>query len=169
MAVTTDAILKSAIYWQQKDEQNISKFHDIGEIGISLSVSTGSGESQVNQVYYEENTLPSGQSISYDLTDLTRNVLESEINISFSNIKGIVVKNKGIDAADIISVSVTGSNAFTELLNGFSSDFFIYPNSAHTFFRPVDGWDIDSSNSIIKINDVYGYGISYEIAVIGVE
>lgn len=169
MAVTTDAILKSAIYWQQKDEQTLSKFHDIGEIGISLSVSTGSGDSQVNQIFYEGNTLPSGQSVEYDFTDLTRTILESDINISFSNIKGVVIKNKSTDSADIISVSVTGSNPFSDLLSGFTGEFLIYPNSAQSFFRPVDGWDIDSSSSRIRIKDLYSYGVSYEIAVIGVE
>jgi hypothetical protein len=168
MAITTNCIFKSAIYWQQKDTQNLGFLNDTGEIGITLPLSTGSGNSQVNQVFYESGTLPSGQSVEYDLTDLTRTILNSDVPITFAKVKGISVKNKGTSSGHIISISVTGSNAFEDLLEDGTS-LRVYPGAAQTFFRPIDGWTITSSGCIFQINDLYSYGVPYEISVVGVE
>lgn len=168
MAITTNCIFKSAIYWQQKDTQNLGFLNDTGEIGITLPLSTGSGESQLNQVFYEANTLPSGQSVSYDLTDLTRSILNSDVPVSFTKVKGIVVKNKGESVGEIISISVTGSNAFTDLLEDGTS-LRVYPGASQSFFRPIDGWTISPTGCMIQVNDLYSYGVDYEISIVGVE
>ncbi len=168
MATTTNAVLRGSIYWIQRDTQNLSTFIDSGEIGINLGLDSGSGESQVSQVFYETRTLPVNGTITYDLTDLSRTILGSTVDISFTKIRGLVIRNKNTESSDIISLTATGTNALTEIVHGFSGDTLIYPQSSLSIFRPVDGFTVDSSHKIIKVNDLYGYGASYDIVILGV-
>lgn len=169
MSVNTIAILKSSIYFQQKNTQNASIFNNAGEIGVSRTLGSGTGDLQVDKVFYETRTLSSGDTYTYDLTNLTQDLMGYSVPVSFSNIKGIVISNKGTNETDIISVSTSISNGLSSLLNGFTGEMPIYPQAALPFNKPIDGYIVDNTHKTLRINDYFGYGVQYEICIVGVE
>ncbi len=167
MGVTTTGNLNATISFVQLDTQNLSRISDVGSVSVDVSLPDGTGEQEINAIYHLSGVLPSGGSYTIDLLNLPREIFEEEVSVSFTKVRGIIIKNKSEVAGHNISVAATGVNSFTDLFNGGSGNFPVFPKYAFNQAKPLDGWTISNSNRYLAILDTSGHGTAYDLCIVG--
>lgn len=123
------------------------------------------GTGQLNTIWHDLRTLPSGGSEVLDLFNLTRSLFESSFSVSFSGgkIRGITIENIN---SGVIAVGGSGASAFDIPFGGATG---IPVNGQSTFLQShtLEGWDVDSDNRHIQVLDTGGLGSRYRISIVG--
>ena len=167
MAIQNNANIQSIISWMQNDSKKISTIYDSGSIGINTPLTNGTGVQQINSAWHNTFTLPSGGSITLDMTNLSQTILGETVSKTFVNIKAIIVKNSSIIDGYYCRVVATGSNPLVDIFGGNSGVGVAHPYGSCIFAYPKTGWNITGSNKNLSIQDA-GMGCSVEIAIVGV-
>ncbi len=146
------------------------------EVGVSRSENEtvfnncpytyGSGNFEVNLAVVKTGVLPSGGSVTFDLTSISKTYMNVTSNISFSGIKSIIILNKSVNSGCNLVVAATGANAMTDIFNGGSGNLMVYPYSSFIFNNPY-GVQVTSSKKNITLRDIAGSGAYYSVGIIG--
>lgn len=169
MTKTTTGTLTSTLSWNVVDTlQGQGRLVDNGAIGVEFVFANGTGTGQVSELYYDLQTLPSGGSYQYDLTDLTRNAFSAVLESSFNTgvIQSLLVVNNAVDTGAIIYVAATGADAFTGPFAGGSGNLPVHPQSSIQLNNVLVGYPVSAAQKYFQIIDG-GYGAEFEVIVIG--
>jgi hypothetical protein len=167
LGVTTTGNFNATISFVQLDSQNLSRISDVGSVSADISLPDGTGNQQINTIYHLSGVLPSGGSFTLDLLDLSRDIFQETVSVLFTKVKGIIIKNTSTTVGHNITVAATGLNSLTDLFNGGSGNFPVFPLGAFVQSKAIDGWSISPSNRYLSIIDSGGFGTGYEIAIVG--
>jgi hypothetical protein len=165
--INTTANIQSAIQWTQLDTKTLTKVSDIGSVGSDNALLNGNGNEQVNLIWHDVLTLPSGGTETINLISLVRTIFGQDVSVGFTNVKGIAIKNQSEDIGAYITITASGGAPFSEMFGGDSGTAIVHPKCAVNFSNIIEGWDVDGTNSLFYINDVGGSGVTVEIAVVG--
>lgn len=131
-------------------------------LSASLTMTAGTGASEVNQTYSRESTLADAASETLDLygiiTDSTRNV------VNFARIKAIMIQNMGTVAA--LTVGGAASNAWT---GPWASTISVRPGG-FVLFAATDAtaWPVvQSTTDQLKILNAGGGSSTYKLLIVG--
>lgn len=172
MPINTQAQFSVQLLWSQTDTEggDNKSVTDNSSLGASEVWTTGTGTSQnVNTVYLDAGELNAGQTVAYDLTDLTRTLFNGELNTSFSGgkIRGLCIENSTAEDMAPILFSATGANAFNEPWNNSDTSVPIYPNACVIQTNSYSGYDCNASNRMFYLTNLATGVSSYEIGVVG--
>lgn len=170
MAITTQATLTATLAWVQSDtDREGTTITDSGTLTYSKTFEDGNSDSQINRLWHDVRTLPSGGTDSFDLTALTREVFGGNTEVSFSggSIKAILIENLSSDLASDIRFLASGAAAFTGPFGYNDTEVIIKPLSPFLIANRLDGWDVGLLHKNFSIQDIGGSGVQYEISVIG--
>lgn len=167
MAVSTISTIRSTLYYQQKDTQNLAVVNNTIQGGSETILYPGSGDSQVDQAFFYQDVMETGESIELDLLQLTQELFDTEISIAFRNVKAITICNKSTVEGETITLSVSSENSFSNLLDDYTGRFNIYAGSSMTFSRPISGWPVGSSQRYLTLHDEFSYGPEFSVTIVG--
>lgn len=166
MAITTSSSIKTTLTWTQKDEESKASTRDQVTIESDQPLTNGTGDGQANTVWFKTDTLASGANVEFDLYDLQRNVLGSQLTTSFENgsIKLASVVNSSTGDQSI-ALDNSQTNGFTRYSDGAAAVINIPAGGSFTFSNP-EGWDVSAANRYLRIIDG-GNAATYEIGLVG--
>ena len=171
MPLTLTTRTTCTINWSHVDKSvSLSTISDVGVLGLTKDLPTGSGMNKNNLIYHDQIELPSGVSQRLDLTNLTQSLLSDTFPVNFSGglVNCIVIQNTfSEDNADIL-VGATGSVGLAEIFN--DDDTYEHRIRAGTPWIVADflnGFSVDEDNKEIQIDDVAGSGVVFDIIIIG--
>lgn len=171
MALTLTSTITAKISWNQQDTDQVqSTANDLGGVSYEENLTAGSGNEQVNTLWHDVRTLPSGGEETLDLFSLTRELFNGSFSVSFSggNIKGLEIKNINTNVGADIRLRATGSNAFTVPWDGGSGNNAINAKSPLQLANLITGWDVTESQRYLQVVDIGGSGVQYYIGIVGV-
>lgn len=166
--INTTATVQAALAWTQLDTQALTRISDIGSVGMDEAVINGSGDSQINMLWHDVITIPSGSTVSYNMQSLIRNIFNQDVTVGFQKVRAISIKNQSEDAGAFLFVHATGIDGLTGIFGGSTGRGVIHPKCSILFPNIIQGWTINSTHRTLSIQDAAGSGCSIEIAVIGV-
>ena len=143
--------ITSKLAWTQYQTTNFGINSNVNAENVVLELDSGSGIGQINQLWYS--TLSGNQIL--DLSDLTQNVFDGQISISFTNgdIKGIIINL--LDSAT--------SGTFTLPFSSSYGNIVVAP-SGTTLLGTGSGWKVSPGDTIDLT--LTGAG-DYNIAILG--
>ncbi len=166
MSITsTTTVLNNLSYNFVQTDSGIAKSEN-ETVFSNCQYTYGSGNFEINLGVLYTGILPSGGSVTLDLTAITKSYLNVSSSVSFSGIKSIVIANKSVASGCNMVVAATGSNAMTDIFNGGSGNLMVYPYSSFIFNNPY-GVRVTPSKKNITIRDIAGSGAYYSVGIIG--
>lgn len=168
MSLLTTASLDGSVSWTAVETNQLSKISDIGSIGSNLSLTYGTGNSEIDTCWHDVRLVSGSQTDVLDLTSLVFTLFGQDGTVSFHNVKGIVVKNQSENIGEYLTVCAIGSNALKEPFNNDSGNMPVHPTAAINLMNPIVGYTVDGSHKNLSIINPSSSGVTYEIAIVGV-
>ena len=168
MSLSTTATISASVAWNQTELVGNSSIRDIGEHSVSLDFTTGSGSKQINSVWHDKLSLPSGGQINYDLQSLSRELLGGSYTSSFGRVRVLSINNQATKPGATIRVAATGTNGFVAPFGNTSGSIEIPASGMQVFMNTIDGYTVDGNNKDIQLFDEGGSGALFEVVVVGV-
>lgn len=131
----------------------------------NMALANGTGADQANQIWSDTRTLTSGSSETLDLNaSLTNAVGES---VTFTKVKGIIIKNKGTTT---LSIGAAAATQFVAPFGSATDLIKIPPGGIFVLTAPdASGFACAAGASdSLKIANSAGASIDYDIVLIGV-
>lgn len=122
---------------------------------------------QINYGALASGTIAGSGKVYFDLQSFPKKALGDTVNITFTNLKSMVVENQATEYGRDIQIGATGANAFTEPFNGGAGNVLIKPYAVYQYSDPISGATVDSSNKDFFIEDTFGSGMLYTVIVVG--
>lgn len=166
MAITSTTTFLNSLSYSFTQTDTGTARSESETVFASCPYTYGSGNFEVNLATVVTGVLPSGGSVTIDLTAVSKTYLGLTTSVGFSGIKGIIISNKSANSGWNMSVAATGSNPMTDIFNGGSGNLMIYPYSSFSFNNPY-GIRTSSTKKNITIRDVAGSGAYYSVGIIG--
>lgn len=140
----------------QKDSTAL--INEAGKIDYELTLGSGTGISQINQVWYKNKNL--GASDSIDLLSLPYTRFGYSFNVSFM----------GAGSANLKAIHVENSSSYdigVKLpFDRFNSSYSIVPPSGNILLSNIRGWSVAPTGSVIQISG-NNTNQNYSISLIG--
>lgn len=154
------AQLKVYLGWEWDDGAQ-----DKGNVSIDETFEDGTGVDQAEAVYHVvSETILDGNSNTYDLTALLRQVLGDELSTTLVTIKELLIINESTSGNLVV-----GNAAADEWSEPFGADgdtLVIRPDSPCLLSSRRCGWEIDGSNKNLKIA-ASGDDVTFSMVIIG--
>ncbi|MEN6406838.1 MAG: hypothetical protein ABFC77_10230 [Thermoguttaceae bacterium] len=139
---------------------------DNDRLDYAKSLSDGSGDNQAEAAWHvEQQTLPLGESIDYDLTNLARMVLGVSLSTAFAAIKAVLLVNESTDGGDL-RVGGAEDDPWSAPLGGESDGVLVPADSVMLLSNRQSGWAVDSASRNLRLT-ASGGDVTYSIAVVG--
>jgi len=175
MATSSTVTITSDIAYSvvdQTDTNNINRYNNSLQYSLVYNHGTGvpsSGitNSQVNLYVKSSGTL-SGNSVQpIDFTNYNKVTLGIPYTYEFHELKGLVIENMSSGTGEILYLTATGSNAFTNIFNGGTGNLAINPYGSY-MYTDMYGTDVTASNKLLYIENRTSTGIPYALIAVGV-
>lgn len=167
MSLQTTATVQASIAWTQLDTQTLSRISDIGSVGMDNAITNGSGNEQVNMLWHDVITIPSGSTVTINCQSLIRNIFKQDVTVGFERVRAISIKNQEEDAGAYVLVHATGVDGLTGIFGGSTGRGICHPKCSIIFPNIIEGWAISATHRTLSIQDAANSGCSIEIAIIG--
>lgn len=159
MAITTKVTVQVINTWLSKEVLDI----DINDVYQEKGITNYSDTPSINEVFYEEITLASGQVQQLDLTNLGQLILSEVVTKAFSYVHTLTIKN--INSTGTLQVDITGAGYAGAFLGNPASLIPLGPQGT-LHFTDISG--IDTTNGQIDIHNTGGPGpVAYQLFVAG--
>lgn len=169
--MSVSSILSKSSSWEEivtNSGNGNNNARDYGQVTLSYTYSNGTGSGNINQFYDEYNTLASGASRNYDLRSVTGSILGHSVTKTFSKVKSIDIKNYATQSGYNLSINTITASGFGEPFGYPSTVITLQPNSS-IGHNNMFGWNVNSGDCQILINNLGTGALSYEILVLGEE
>lgn len=132
---------------------------------ITKSLTTGTGSGQGNRFYAVEATATAGSDTDYDLTSLTDS---NGASINFAKIKWFVlVLDAPVTGAYLVwlgtDTGLSNPVTFWKAANTDNTNL----NSVNVMTSDVDGWVIDGTHKVLRLNNPTASSITYRMLLVG--
>lgn len=164
VSVVASALAKSQYSFTDSETSTIRS--DNETVLSNCAYTYGTGNFEIDVGVKQTGTLPSGGSVTIDLTSMSKEFMDYTATVRFSGVKNLCISNASTVEGRDISVRATGSNAFTSMFNGGSGNMLVKPYSSYVYNDPY-GTRTSSTKKTLTLFDVSGSGASYVIGVLG--
>ena len=167
----------------ETDSENINNtISDNGKIDLTTTYNTGvvNAPFQTEELFHDVRQLSAGETYTYDLSNLTGELLDFTFDHSMGHVRGITIRNNS--DSGLLEVSTTGSsNGFGIFLSDSASGVrMLLPPSGLFHFSSntesglgntdhVDRLEVTSSSKDLMFRDVDSAGVTYELVIWGTE
>jgi hypothetical protein len=166
MPIRKEATVDASLGWSQTDtEQGISKVSNVGAVGINQYLQYGTDVLQVDEIWHDFNELPIEGEVVLDLKNLSLQLFNDIVIVSFSLGRALAIKNNNGSEGTIW----IGPGEINGLMEPFGDAELIPipPGGLSLYTNFIDGWIVDDTHKTIRIvgGDV---AATYEIAIAGI-
>lgn len=138
---------------------------DVDNVTIDRTFLEGTDINQAEAVYHKDSeTILDGNSVTFDLTNLTRVALGDTLETTFITIKQILIVNEST-SGDLI-LGAAGTNEWSEPFGADGDTLNIPPDSPDLLSSRRCGWEVDGTNKNLKIA-ASGDDVTYSLVIIG--
>lgn len=163
--------LSSSVGWTQTDASTVNTNNtssDAGQISYQYDYLTGVGTGRMNEVYHQYATLSSGGTGNYNLAALTQIVLGYGVVKTFTEVKGVAIKNYSNVSGANININVTSSSGFKQAFGYPTGELLVEAKTDYRRNSVFGSWPVSPSGPRqIQLVDK-GSGASYEITIWGI-
>jgi hypothetical protein len=142
--------------------------------GFGFSMVSGTGVSAAPGNFFDSyakytGVIQSGDTIQLNFSGLTHELIDDTTESRvFSHINGFTFANNGTGSGDVLLVRATGTDAFTNILNGESGNLKINPYGTFQAIDYYGSTKVTGSNRLLHIvNTGSVTGISYSYMAVG--
>jgi hypothetical protein len=137
-----------------------------GRLSYAERLSSGNGPAQAEAVWYaKDQTLPDAESITLDLTDLTRTVFGDTVAVAFLTVKALLVVNLATSGGELL-LGGAAADEWSEPFGADGDQIVVPLDSPMLLANRQAGWDVDETNRNLKLAAVGGE-VTYSIAIVG--
>jgi hypothetical protein len=167
MTTTLRSKIQAELAWTWTDHIDTLPIVDSNRLRASVDMPDGNSDGQADAVWHaSDQSLSAGQSVVYELDQLSQDLFGSFIEIPMDAVKAILVVNTTTSGDGYLLVGGAASNAWEEPF-GTSGDQIVVPaGSPLLLANTQDGWLIPSGQTDLKIQAVDGT-VTYDIAILG--
>jgi hypothetical protein len=159
--MTFKAEAKASVGWNWDDGAV-----DNRRLDYAKQLLEGNGPDQAEAVWHAEDlTLFDGDSITLDLTALTRVVLGDLNTLTLLTVKVLLVVNHGTSEGELL-VGGADTDAWAEPFGADDDQIAVPPDSALLIGNRRDGWPVDDARKHLRLSAVGG-DVDYSLAVVG--
>lgn len=158
MGITTEVTVKVSNQWLSKEVLNL----DINDVYQEQGFMSYSDTPSINEVFYEEVILETGQVQQLDLINLGQLILSEIVTKSFSYIHTLTIKNT--HDIGILQVDVTGAGYAGAFL-GNPTDLIPIGPSGALHFSTISG--INTTDGQIDIRNTGTGPVAYQLFLAG--
>ena len=164
MATTFNAQAIMELGWSWVDDDGTTR--DKGSLSVTQRIADGNGDDEAEAVWHvHDQTLLSGGSITYDLTDLSRTLFETSLVISLLTVRAIAITVSSESEGSLI-VGSAASDEWSALFGNDGDTLILTPSGMFSAFHLVDGLTVDDTHKNLKLA-APGGDVIYDIAIIG--
>lgn len=174
MAESRVASFSSDISYNNTQTNGNQTDRETASNGFGFSMVSGTGVSAAPGNFFDTyakytGVLQSGDTLQLDFSGLTHELInDSTESRVFSHINGFTFVNNGTGSGDILLVRATGTNAFTNILNGETGNLKINPYGTFQYIDYFGATKVTGSNRLLHIvNTGSVTGISYSYMAVG--
>lgn len=158
MSITTEVTVQLINTWLSKDVLD----NDINDVFQEKGFMNYSQTPSINEVFYEETTLQTGQVQQLNLASLSQFILSEFVTKSFSYVHTMTIKN--IHATGTLQVDITGAGYAGDFLGNPTGLIAIGPQGA-LHFTTISG--INATNGQIALRNNGSGPVAYQMFVAG--
>lgn len=124
------------------------------------SIDDGTGDNQAETVYANKRTIAANSVDAVDLQNLTQNALEVSLDFAFSKVRVFRCVNLSETSGEYLyfGASADDPNVFAVAVG---------PESEALIINQKDGYDVGSSNNVLRTYNPNSVPVSYELYIIG--
>lgn len=140
--------------------------HNICET-YSTALTNGTAANQANQMWADTRTITASANDDLDLAGVLTNAFGS--TLTFTSIKGIVVKAASANTNDVI-IGGSATNPFETFLGGTNPAVNVVPGGTFAIFNPeANGFAVTAgTGDILRVtNGAGGTSVDYDIIIVG--
>lgn len=163
--LTTDIV--TTLRWVLANADNVSSIRDTGNIIFSSRLPTGSESGQCNAVWGVSGVIGAGSGVTYDLTNLSREVLSGTLTVNFNTIKGIFINNVGSTSGYDLQVGGEDTTFYPWSPSGQFAEL-IPPSSTYVRTNNQYGWPVESGSESFNLYNNNAGAITYFIGIVGI-
>jgi len=171
MAIVLTAYSKGKFYSQFLETDSIGSLSNsrISDSTTTADYTYGSGDFEANVGIDVTGVLPSGGSVTFDLTSVTTTdpLFGSDVTTSMSGVRYITAINDSTTKGYDFSITATGANPLTDFFNGGSGNLLVKPYSFYSYNDPYGDLRTSPTAKNIQLNDISGSGAQYRVIAIG--
>jgi len=166
--IFTIGVLNHNISWEIEDlekRENLQDLRkDLGRVNLLLQYNTGSGDTEINQIFHDNFVYNGDTPKVYDLQDLDGELLNHPYSKELIKVKSFTIYNV---SGDDLPVFFSGSDAFGDM-NGFPTEKIIVGAGGNYHVNAgIGGWDVGSGNNLITVGDGTQLNCRYELVILG--
>lgn len=164
MADTVSDIFQGAIQvkmsYTRLDTQEVGYAQNKKNATSLYSIEDGTGDEQAETVYANKRTIAANSVDAVDLQNLTQNALEVSLDFAFSKVRVFRCVNLSETSGEYLyfGASATDPNVFAVAVG---------PESETLIINSKDGYDVSSSNNVLRTYNPNSVAVSYELYIIG--
>ncbi len=158
MSILTEVTVQIINTWLSKDVLD----EDINDVFQEKGFMNYSNSPVINEVFYEETTLQTGQTQELDLASLSQFILSEFVAKSFSYVHTITIKNS--DPTGVLQFDVTGAGYAGTFLGNPTGLIPIGPNGA-IHFTSISG--LETTDGQIALRNNGTVPVTYQMFVGG--
>lgn len=168
MALTVTATIVGNLNWNEidtnKDNTHVS---NVGGVNNTKSIANGTDIDEADTQWNTSTTIPTGATLTYDLTSLTKEVFGGSftMNLSGGVVKAFEVANLSTGVLDSLSIRFDAANGFTTPFGGAAPVITLGGGDVFLLSAGHFGFNVNASNRIIQIQDD-GDGAEFSMAVV---
>lgn len=155
------AIITTKSQWARVDSQEVGSVTNKKIVTATYPIADGAGSGQSNIVYAETRTIEANGIDTIDCLALTQQSLEVAVPFAFQGIRVVRIANAETTGGKYLYFGVSEDDPF----NSFA--WSIGPASEFLSVNMIDGWLVNSSNSVFRMANPNGTPISYSLTLIG--
>ena len=162
MATAIAISTANRLSWSLSDAPTLGSAGEMYETSTTRTVANGTGSLQANAAWADLVTIPAGQVLSLDITNLSTAKFGIAGHVAFSTIKDVFVINKETTAGRYVLYGVASPSDVT----GYAAR--INRGGEHRWTDYVDGISVNAGNKTIYIANPGADSVTLEIAICGV-
>jgi hypothetical protein len=168
MADTLALNVKASLDWLFKETLDLSIVSDAARLEYSGTVGDGVAADQCDKVWHDERTVAAGANDDLDLTALVTSLFGSNVTINFVKLKWLLVVYKSTTSGVKLRLDSSVTNGFTGAFgDSATSKIEIGADSPLLTGRKKDGWTVDATHKVLRVNNPGASAITYRIVIAG--
>lgn len=147
---------------------DLTVISDPGKIEYGKSTTNGTAVDLADVVWHDLRTLASSGNDDLDLTALNRSIFGTSVTSNFARVKEIVIVNLNAVTGDFLRLDSSVTNGNTGPFGGsITSKIEVGADSPLVLASKKDGWAVDGTHKVLRINNPSAHSIQYYIGIIG--
>ena len=167
MTTTFRSRIRAELAWTWTDHVDTLPIVDSNRARTTIDLPDGNEAGQADAVWHAAGqSLSAGQSIVYELDQLSQDLFGSAIEISMDIIKAVLVINTTPAGGGDLLLGGAATEAWEEPFAAPGDQIIVPPSSPLLLTNTLDGWLVPAGQTDLKLQAVDA-SVTYDIAILG--